>query len=149
MRAFAVLIIALLVLPGAALATNAGGADLLVELDRARGQQAVPALRLSGGRLVSHRLGLWLVPSQPAARILPGLERARLVRAVEPDHRYRRLGHLAAGDPLLSSQWWIAAIGADQVEPPGPGKPVTILDSGLDITHPEFAGRPDTTLLNA
>src|SRR5439155_7128638 len=28
------------------------------------------------------------------------------------------------------------------------GKPVTIVDSGLDITHEEFASRPNTTLLN-
>src|SRR5207247_6684548 len=36
----------------------------------------------------------------------------------------------------------------DRVEPPGPGKPVTVVDSGLDITHPEFANRPNTTLMN-
>ncbi len=39
-------------------------------------------------------------------------------------------------------------IGADRTVPPGPGKPVTIVDSGLDISHPEFANRPETTLLN-
>ncbi len=26
--------------------------------------------------------------------------------------------------------------------------PVTVVDSGIDVTHPEFAGRPDTSLLN-
>jgi len=39
-------------------------------------------------------------------------------------------------------------VGADRVEPPGPGVPLTILDTGLDATHAEFASRPDTTLLN-
>ena len=52
-------------------------------------------------------------------------------------------------DPLLAEEWWRAEVGADLVEPPGPGKPVTVIDTGLDVTHPEFAGRPDTTLLNA
>lgn len=54
----------------------------------------------------------------------------------------------ATEDPLFGSEWWRAAIGADTSPAPGPGKPLTIVDSGLDITHPEFAGRPDTTLLN-
>jgi subtilisin family serine protease len=32
--------------------------------------------------------------------------------------------------------------------PPGPGVPVTMIDSGIDFTHPEFAARPDTAALN-
>ena len=32
--------------------------------------------------------------------------------------------------------------------PPGPGVPVTVIDAGLDMTHPEFASRPNTTVLN-
>src|SRR5207237_6014129 len=36
---------------------------------------------------------------------------------------------------------------ADAAAPPGAGKPVTVVDSGLDIAHPEFANRPFTTLL--
>jgi hypothetical protein len=51
-------------------------------------------------------------------------------------------------DPLEGDEWWRAAIGADSSPAPGPGKPLTIVDSGLDVSHPEFAGRPDTTLLN-
>ena len=53
-----------------------------------------------------------------------------------------------ATDPLSGNEWWRAVIGADVAVPPGPGKPVTIVDSGLDVSHPEFAGRPETTLLN-
>ncbi|HEV7134498.1 MAG TPA: S8 family serine peptidase [Gaiellaceae bacterium] len=55
----------------------------------------------------------------------------------------------AAGDPLQGQEWWLSHIGADQVTPPGPGVPLTIIDSGVDATHPEFAGRPNTTYLNA
>ncbi len=51
-------------------------------------------------------------------------------------------------DPLSADEWWRAAIGAEGLTPPGPGVPVTIVDSGLDVTHPEFAGRPNTETLN-
>ena len=45
-------------------------------------------------------------------------------------------------------RWWRPVVGADSATPPGPGVPVTVIDAGLDLTHPEFAGRPDTTALN-
>ena len=53
-----------------------------------------------------------------------------------------------AGDPLQAQEWWLAHIGADPAAAPGPGVPITIVDSGVDPTHPEFAGRPSTTFLN-
>ena len=53
-----------------------------------------------------------------------------------------------ATDPLEPQEWWLADIGSTQATPPGPGVPITIVDSGVDATHPEFAGRPDTTYLN-
>ena len=39
-------------------------------------------------------------------------------------------------------------IGADPAAAPGPGVPITVVDSGVDPTNPEFAGRPNTTFLN-
>ncbi len=42
----------------------------------------------------------------------------------------------------------MSRIGADQVAPPGPGVPITIVDSGADPTNPELAGRPNTSFLN-
>jgi len=53
-----------------------------------------------------------------------------------------------AGDPLQAQEWWLSHIGADQSPPPGPGVPITVVDSGVDPTHPEFAGRPNTSFLN-
>jgi hypothetical protein len=53
-----------------------------------------------------------------------------------------------AGDPLQDQEWWLSHVGADRATPPGPGVPITILDSGVDPTHPEFAGRPSTTFLD-
>ena len=55
---------------------------------------------------------------------------------------------LSAADPLQPQEWWLSHIGADRATPPGPGVPITIVDSGVDPTHPEFAGRPNTTYFN-
>jgi subtilase family protein len=54
-----------------------------------------------------------------------------------------------ATDPLEPQEWWLADIGADVAQAPGPGIPITIVDSGTDPTHPEFANRPNTTYLNS
>jgi hypothetical protein len=54
-----------------------------------------------------------------------------------------------AGEPLQGQEWWLAHIGADPAAAPPPGVPITVIDSGVDTTHPEFAGRPNTTFLNA
>jgi hypothetical protein len=52
-------------------------------------------------------------------------------------------------DPLAPQEWWLSHIGADRATPPGPGVPIAIVDSGVDPTQPDFAGRPNTTFLNA
>jgi subtilisin family serine protease len=54
----------------------------------------------------------------------------------------------SAADPLESQEWWLAKVGADPAAAPPPGVPITIIDSGTDPTHPEFANRPNTTFLN-
>ena len=56
---------------------------------------------------------------------------------------------LGADDPLRAQEWFLGAVGADPAAAPGPGVPVTIVDSGVDATQPDFAGRPNTTYLNA
>jgi subtilisin family serine protease len=53
-----------------------------------------------------------------------------------------------AADPLQGQEWWLTHIGADRATPPGPGVPITVVDSGVDATQPEFAGRPNTTYFN-
>jgi subtilisin family serine protease len=54
----------------------------------------------------------------------------------------------SATDPFEPQEWWLAHVGADPAAAPGPGVPITIVDSGTDATHPEFAGRPNTTFIN-
>lgn len=58
-------------------------------------------------------------------------------------------GALRETDPLQAQEWYLNAVGADQAAPPGPGVPLTIVDSGVDATQPDFANRPATTYLNA
>jgi len=109
--------------------------------------QLAPGTRApAGARVVSRRLGVWQLSTPAAKRALPRLLAAGAVRAVEPDQPIRPL-RAAEADPLAGSEWWRAAVGADRAAPPGPGKPITVIDSGLDVTHPEFAGRPNTQLL--
>jgi Subtilase family len=110
---------------------------------------AGPALRRAGGARVASTLPIWRLPTGAALRVLPELLLANLVRDVEPNRPVPQATHLDQGDPLLQYEWWIPVVGLDRAEPPGPGKPVTVIDSGVDLTHEEFAARPATTPLNA
>jgi subtilisin family serine protease len=51
-------------------------------------------------------------------------------------------------DPLVPTEWWRSAIGVDTLTPPPPGRAVTIVDSGIDVTHPDYLGRTNTVTLN-
>jgi subtilisin family serine protease len=51
-------------------------------------------------------------------------------------------------DPLTASEWWPSHVGVQNWTGPGPGVPLTMIDSGVDLTHPEFAGRPNTFALS-
>jgi Subtilase family len=126
----------------------------LVELDHVRGAAAAPALRRAGGRLIDPSLALWRLPSWGARSLLPGLQRRGLVRSVTPDVPIGTDPRGASGffgqytDPLSTSQWWPSHIGVSEWVAPGPGIPVTMIDSGVDLSHEEFAGRPNTIALN-
>ena len=96
---------------------------------------------------MSKRLGVWRLPSATARRILPSLLARGVVETVEPDQPITLFASNA--DPLAGLEWWRPVVGADRATPPGPGVPVTVLDTGLDLAHPEFAGRPTTVVLGA
>ena len=126
----------------------------LVELDHVRGTEAAPLLRSAGGQLIAGPLALWRLPSWTAQRLLPRLQRQGLVRSVTPDLPVGTDPRDARGffsqftDPLSTSEWWVSHVGADAWTFPGPGVPLTMIDSGVDLSHEEFAGRPNTTALN-
>jgi len=117
----------------------------LVEVTAA-GAKAVAA---AGGTAVAPSFGIWSLPSAAAGGLVPRLATRGHLIEFAPDRRLTPAGHISAGDPLLPEQWWYARVGADRAEPPGPGVPLVIADSGLDATHPEFAGRPQTEYLTA
>ena len=101
-------------------------------------------MRAAGGSQLVPELHLWRVPLRALAR----LRRAGIVVRAERERLLARTTTAVDVPAAADSEWWRTAIGADAATPPGPGKPVTIVDSGLDITHGEFASRPNTTLLN-
>src|SRR3712207_8275100 len=82
------------------------------------------------------------------SRLIPRLRALDALRFAEPDRPVWAHGHLNAGDPLAAPNfaWHLYRIGADRVEPPGPGVPLTIVDSGLDLNHMEFRDRKSTRL---
>jgi subtilase family protein len=116
----------------------------LVQLERAHAGRGAALARGAGGTELARELGIWRVPSYAVA----DLRRAGVVKRSRPERLLQTAGSLQATDPMVSMQWWRSVVGADREEPPGPGKPVTVVDSGVDISHPEFAGRPNTTVLN-
>ena len=83
------------------------------------------------------------MPSRSALRVLPGLIRDGLVADLSADQPLSTLA-----EPEFD-QWWIPVVHSDQAVAPGPGKPLTVIDTGVDMAHPEFASRPSTTVLNA
>lgn len=119
----------------------------LVELNWSHPQAATRLARAAGGTELAPQLRIWRVPSLA----LPALRRAGVLRVSRPERLLPTLALASqrATDPLVPLEWWRGAIGADVSDAPGPGVPVTIVDSGVDLTHPEFAARPNTTALNA
>ena len=107
---------------------------------------AGPALRRAGGVKLTNRLPIWRVPSRSALQVLPALVRSNLVSDVAAN---QPLSTLAVPPIAEGADWWIPVVGANAVPAPGPGKPLTIIDTGVDLTHDEFAGRAGTTALNA
>jgi hypothetical protein len=121
----------------------------LVQLRADAPASAVARLRAAGGTQVSARLHVWKLRASVAVALVPRLAVEDALREFQPDRPRLLADHITRGDPILSEEWWLPRVGADRIEPPGPGKPVTVVDSGLDVTHPEFNGRPGTTALNA
>jgi hypothetical protein len=125
-----------------------GHQNALVALDHAGSRPARWAFLTKGGERLSPDLELWRVPSSVARRLVPELAARGLVRSVGPDLRFRPLETPLQLEPLFYSEWWYRLVGADRAEPPGPGRPVTVIDTGVDLAHPEFRGRPETFALN-
>jgi subtilisin family serine protease len=116
----------------------------LVQLERGQAAKGAALAQRAGGTELARELRIWRVP----AAAVPALRRAGVVALSRPERLLRMTAQTETADPLVPMQWWRAAVGADTSQPPGPGKPVTVIDSGVDMNHPEFADRPNTTALN-
>jgi hypothetical protein len=89
------------------------------------------------------------LPVAPSLRIwrVPDGSRAQAVLARGPDRVLHGLEALAT-DPLAASEWWLDAVGANRAAPPtGLGRPVAVIDTGVDTTHPELSAM-DIVLLD-
>jgi subtilisin family serine protease len=131
----------------AAAGSGAPEGRTLVQLLPAAACTEAAGLLDAGATAVAPGLRLYRLPAPAARDAIRGL---RVRGALQMVERERPIGTLSTfSDPLSTTDWWRAAIGAADLEPPGPGTPVTIVDSGIDLSHPEFSSRPDTVTLNA
>jgi hypothetical protein len=133
---------------GSSLAALADFSYTLLGLEADPAAERLVASR--GGTILAPELHIWRLPSATAQTLIPRLSRAGSLRYAEPDRPVFGNGHLDLGDPLATPAigWHLYHVGADKAEPPGPGVPITVIDAGLDVTHMEFAARPNTFLLN-
>jgi Subtilase family len=125
--------------PAQAFSLARQGRELIVAVERDK--RAVVILREHGAR----RLGelLWLVPGTQSAAAVDRLDAMRVLRYAHANGRLRRSAVLAArGDPVDPEPWWLPQIGATSLTAPAAGFPLTIIDDGIDTTHPEFVSRP-------
>ncbi len=144
------------------LAGAVGRVDAVLVLEPGQGEpEARELARSVSGRIVGAlpRLGTYLVdlpePSEGARALtarpaaLAALRGRTGVLSLEPP---RRLGLLDARpvatpfatDPYLASQWHLAAIGAPAAWAVSGGSPsvtIAIVDTGIDYTHPDLAGK--------
>ncbi len=138
----AVLVAGALAAPAAAApGTIAGGVDD----DAPRAELAAALAAESGGRLVEDLGPLdALVLAVPDVRRALSLARAREeVAYAELVTASRRLA-FEPNDPLYPQQWYLPVVRAFDhwlAKPPHPPVRVAIVDSGIDGSHPDFAGR--------
>jgi len=135
--------------PSAAGAIDAPARPTIVRLTAAAACVEPARLTRSGAERIDTDLRLWRIPADAAPGLLQGLRARGAVAAAQRETTYAVEQAEVTADPLLIDEWWRAQIGIDGLTPPGPGIPITIVDSGVDFAHPEFVGRPNTIALNS
>ena len=139
----------LVLTPAVAAAPSAGGPATMVQLTNSAACTESVALTRAGAREIDARLRLWRLEPALATTAVPALHARHALVFAQKERTYRVTATTDTPDPLQTDEWWLSQIGISGLTAPGPGVPVTIVDSGLDIAHPEFAGRADTQPLNA
>jgi subtilisin family serine protease len=121
----------------------------IVTLSSAPAPETTRLLTAAKAQVVDRALRMWVVDDRHANSVIAGLKSRNELGFAQPVRTYKSASVATIkADPLSTEEWWRAAVGAEGLTPPGPGIPVTVVDSGVDLTHPEFVGRPDLTPLN-
>lgn len=121
----------------------AQGRELIVAVNRDARAGAI--LREHDARRLGERI--WLVAGTESAAAIRRLDAIGALRYAHRNDRIRpNSGQALQGDPLDPTPWWLPQIGANGVTPPAAGFPLTIIDDGIDTSHPEFASRRVTYL---
>ena len=128
---------------------DAAGRAMIVQLRPAAACTQSVGLVEAGATAIDAKLRLWRLAAPRAVDLLHSLRARGAVAFAQKERTYRVAATEDPPDPLQADEWWQSQIGIDGLTPPGPGVPITIVDTGLDFSHPEFAGRPDVTALNA
>jgi hypothetical protein len=134
--------------PAAAASPPAEPPATLVRLTADAACTEAAGLAHAGAHEVDARLRLWRLGPEVAKGLVQGLRARGSLVFAQKEQTYDVATVAETPDPLQGDEWWRAQIGIDGLTPPGPGVPVTIVDSGVDFSHPEFAGRADTVPLN-
>jgi hypothetical protein len=129
-------------------ATSTAGPATIVRLTASAACADSVELTEAGAVQIDAKLRLWRLERPLAHTLVPALRKRGAVSFAQPERLYRVAATTDTPDPLQADEWWRSQVGIDGLTPPGPGVPVTIVDSGVDVDHPEFAGRPDTVMLN-
>ena len=140
--------LALVGVPAAAASPLAEPPATLVRLAADAACTEAAGLVRAGAHEVDGRLRLWRLEPEAAEALVPGLRARGSLVFAQKEQTYDVAAVTETPDPFQGDEWWRAQIGIDGLTPPGPGVPVTIVDSGVDFSHPEFAGRADTIPLN-
>jgi hypothetical protein len=135
--------------PAGSASPSGAGPATLVQLTKAGASAETASLDRAGAEEIDAKLRLWRLQPGLAATAVPALRARHALVFAQKERTYRVAATTDTPDPLQADEWWLSQIGVSGLTSPGPGVPVTIVDSGLDVDHPEFLGRPDTVTLNA
>jgi hypothetical protein len=125
-------------MPGAGATAHATGGDWIVAARAGRGGLLAREARAVGARVLDAPLGLAVASEPVAARLARRLRASGALAYAERDVRARTSG--LPSDPLTPQQWWIPEIVPASLTPPAFGRPITVIDTDADVTHPELAG---------
>ena len=92
-------------------------------------------------------IGVWHVDARRGPALRERLLARGLLHDTALDQR-RVLREVPGSDPLATTEWWKDNVDAEGIDLPPPRKRLLIIDAGLAVAHPEFAGRPNTVLEN-